>query len=169
MLDQLNTRLIQIGYVAEDLEQAAAWFERHLGARGFDHFGTTTLHDAVVDGEVADEWSIEVVGTMLGDINVEIIRPVGGAVDMYRDALVPGAAATLHHYALQVDSWDEAEASRESLGLQWKTRGYTPGVCDFGYLDLRPVLGHYVEFLRLDPETIAAIADLKRKYASAPA
>jgi catechol 2,3-dioxygenase-like lactoylglutathione lyase family enzyme len=169
VIDQWNTRIIQAGYVADDLERATAWFERHLGANGFDHFGVTTLNDAVIDGQVADEWSIEVVGTMIGDLNVEIIRPLGGAVDMYREVLVAGAPATFHHFALEVDDWDEAESARESLGLDWKARGYTEGVCDFGYLDLRPSLGHYIEFLRLEPGTIAVIEDLKRKYSSAHA
>lgn len=169
MLDQLNTRVIQIAYVSDDLERATAWFERTLGARGFDHNGTTTLHDAIVDGEVADEWSIESAGTMLGEVNLEIIRPVGGAVDMYREVIVPGAPATFHHYGVEVDSWEEAEAAREAMGVPWKTRGYTPGVVEFGYVDLRPTIGHYVEFMRLDPATIEIIEDMKRKYASAQA
>lgn len=167
MFDRFDVKLLQIGYVSDDLERATTWFERHFGAKGFDHFGTTTLHDAVVDGEVADDWSIESVGTMMGDLNLEIIRPLSGAVDMYRDVVVPGAPATFHHFALRVESWDVAEAARDSLDLPWKTRGYTPDVCDFGYVDLRPALGHYIEFLRLDPPAIEAVDELKRKYAAA--
>jgi catechol 2,3-dioxygenase-like lactoylglutathione lyase family enzyme len=169
MLDQLNTRVIQIAYVSDDLERATAWFERNLGARGFDHHGITTLHDAVVDGEVAEEWSIDTAGTMLGDLNLEIIRPVSGAVDMYREVLVDGAPATFHHYGVEVDSWDDAERAREAMGVPWKTQGYTQGVVEFGYVDLRPVIGHYVEFMRLDPATIEVIEDLKRKYATTQA
>jgi hypothetical protein len=166
VLDQVNARLIQVGYVSDDLERAAAWFERNLGANGFDHFGLTTLDDVLVDGEGVGAYSIEVVGTMLGDINVEIIRPLSGAVGMYREVMAPDAAVTFHHIGLQIESWDEAEAAREALGVPWKVRGYTPGVCDFGYIDARPAVGHYVEFLRLEPETIATIEKLKRKYAT---
>lgn len=168
LLSEVNARLIQIAYVSDDLERATAWFEGRLGVAGFDHFGTTSLDDAIVDGAPC-EWAIETVATQLGDINLEIIRPVAGAVEMYRDGIDPGAVASFHHFGYEVDNWDDAEAARESFGLAWKTRGYTPGACDFGYLDLRPVLGHYVEFMRLDPEGVDAIAALKRKYAPAQA
>lgn len=165
MLGQLNTRLFQYGYVGADLERATVWFERHLGVKGFEHFGPVSLGDAVVDGEVVDEWTIDIAGTMIGDVMLEIICPLAGAVDMYRDGLDPDAVAAFHHVGLLVDSWNEAEAARASLGVQWKTRGYTPGACDFGYVDLRPVIGHYVEFMRLDPEGVQAVEDLRHKYA----
>jgi catechol 2,3-dioxygenase-like lactoylglutathione lyase family enzyme len=164
--DQLNAKLIQVAYVSEDLKRSAAWFERHLGAKGFDFYEPVILNDVVVDGEVAEEWAIEIAGTHLGDVALEIIHPLSGAVEMYRDVLVPGAAATFHHVGLRVDDWDEAEAARESFGREWTTRGYTPGVCDFGYVDLRPVVGHYVEFMRLEPEALVTLEELKRKYAA---
>ena len=51
----------------------------------------------VVDGVTADEWTIDVALVNAGRTNLEIIRPVGGAVGLYRDAARPGEPATLHH------------------------------------------------------------------------
>jgi catechol 2,3-dioxygenase-like lactoylglutathione lyase family enzyme len=146
-----EAKLIQLGYVTHDLDAAVAWFERHMGAKGFDRFGSTRLETAIVDG-VASPWEIEVAGTYLGGLNVELIRPVDGAVSMYTDVMKPDALVAFHHVALGVDDWGIAEEARTAHGLEWKTRGHTPGVCDF------------VEFLRLDPEVIEMMAEMKVRF-----
>lgn len=43
----------------------------------------------MVDGSPADEWLIDVALVNAGSTNLEIIRPVGGAVGLYQDAVRP--------------------------------------------------------------------------------
>ena len=152
----LSANLFQLAYVSDDLHQAAAWLQRHLGASEFEFPDRLSLPDVVVDG-APSRWVIDQAFTQLGEIQIEIIKPVDGAVDMYRGVLVAGAPASFHHVGIRVDTWAEAELARERFGLPWTTRGRTPGVCDFGYLDVRHVVGHYVEFLYLEPAVLAAI------------
>ena len=64
----------------------------------------------VVDGRPADEWRIDVALVNAGPTDLEVIRPVDGAVDLYRDAVRPGEPVTLHHVGFVVDDFDEASA-----------------------------------------------------------
>lgn len=64
----------------------------------------------VVGGTPADEWLIDVALVNAGPVNLEVIRPVGGAVGLYLDAVRPGEPATLHHVGFVVDDFDEASA-----------------------------------------------------------
>ena len=150
----LSANLFQLAYVSDDLHQAAAWLQRHLGASEFEFPDRLSLPDVVVDG-APSRWVIDQAFTQLGEIQIEIIKPVDGAVDMYRGVLVAGAPASFHHVGIRVDTWAEAELARERFGLPWTTRGRTPGVCDFGYLDVRHVVGPFVEFVPI-PRTSGA-------------
>jgi hypothetical protein len=146
----MNPNLFQLGYVCEDLQVAAEWITRYMGAPAFDFTDRLTLPDVVVDG-TPSHWAIDQAFAQLGDVQIELIRPVEGAIAMYRDMIVPGTPATFHHVGIRVDTWAEAEDQRQRFGLEWTTLGHTPNICDFGYLDTRRTIGHYVEFLYLYP------------------
>ena len=102
----------------------------------------------MVDGRPADEWRIDVALVNAGPTNLEVIRPVGGAVDLYRDAVRPGEPVTLHHVGFVVDDFDEASAVVAASGRTWKQFGDN-GTIRFGYLDMRAELGHFVEIMEL--------------------
>ena len=156
MSSLLSATLFQLAYVADDLRQAAEWLQRHLGASEFDFPERLSLPDVVVDG-VPSRWVVDQGFAQLGEVQIELIKPVDGAVDMYREVLVAGAPASFHHVGIRVDTWEEAEVAREEYGLPWQTLGRRPGICDFGYLDARHIVGHYVEFLYLAPPVAAAM------------
>jgi hypothetical protein len=113
----------------------------------------------MVDGVLADEWTIDVALVNAGPTNLEIIRPVGGAVDLYRDAVRPGEPATLHHVGFVVDDFDEASAVVAASGRTWKQFGDS-GDIRFGYLDLRAELGHFVEVMELGQPAASWLAQI---------
>jgi hypothetical protein len=160
-LSDLFRNFLQLGYVTDDIDAAAAYLEFTAGAGPcLKSYGTSLGGGrlpaaggprsafAVVDGVLADEWTIDVALVNAGATNLEVIRPVAGAVDLYRDAVRPGEPATLHHVGFTVDDFDEASAVVAASGRSWAQYGDS-GEIRFGYLDLRAELGHYVEVMEL--------------------
>ncbi|MFJ9127756.1 VOC family protein [Streptomyces sp. NPDC102340] len=168
---------MQLGYVTDDVDAAASFLESKWGTvECVKHFksslgsglprtgsGDDGPHTpfVVVDGEPAAEWVIDVALVNAGPTNLEIIRPVGGKVDLYRDAVRPGVPATLHHLGFRVDDFDEASAVVTASGRSWKQYGDSGGGIRFGYLDMTAELGHFVEIMELDEASAQGFAHLE--------
>jgi Glyoxalase/Bleomycin resistance protein/Dioxygenase superfamily len=172
-LSDLFRNFVQLGYVADDIDAAAAFLEATMGVgkcvksyasslgggRPPARPGAPRSAFVVVDDVPADEWCIDVALVNAGATNLEIIRPVHGAVGLYRDAVRPGEPATLHHVGFAVDDFDEASAVVEASGRSWKQFGDS-GQIRFGYLDLRAELGHFVEVMELGQPTARWLAQI---------
>ena len=153
-LSDLFRNFLQIGYVTDDLDTAAAYLEEKLGTvEVVKHYrsnmgggkppwegGAPGESFVVVDGTTADDWTIDVLLVNAGATNIEIMKPVSGAVDHYRGLLRPDVPATVHHLGFTVDDFDEASKVVEAAGRQWAQFGAT-GDIRFGYLDLTAELG----------------------------
>ncbi|MFG1923354.1 VOC family protein [Cryptosporangium sp. NPDC048952] len=158
-LSDLFRNFLQLGYVTDDIDVAATYLESTLGTVEVVKHYKSSLGGGrpgesdfvVVGGELADEWTIDVALVNAGPTNLEIIRPVGGSVDLYRGAVRPGVPATLHHVAFTVDDFDEATAVVEASGKAWAQFGRS-GPIRFGYLDLTAELGHFVEIMEYSGE-----------------
>jgi hypothetical protein len=94
----------------------------------------------------ADEMVLKVAFAQVGKLQYELIEPVAGAVDIYRDGLAPGEAMRLHHIAMRVDDLAAARAASEGQGRQTVLAGESRGV-RFIYVDARDALGHYLEYV----------------------
>ncbi len=149
-LNDLLRDVIQLAYVTDDIEAAVDWFQTTLGTtRCRTMYASSLGGTVVVDGRPAEEWVIDAALVNAGPTNLELIRPVSGAVDMYRDAIRPGAAATFHHIGVRVDDFDAATDLITAQGRSWEQYGETEGSIRFGYLDLTAELGHRVEVMEL--------------------
>ena len=102
-LSDLFRNFVQLGYVTHDIDAASAFLESTMGAGPCVKSYASSLGRpaparaggprsafVVVDGVPADEWRIDVALVNAGPTNLEIIRPVDGAVGLYRDAVRPG-------------------------------------------------------------------------------
>ncbi|MER5185293.1 VOC family protein [Streptomyces sp. NPDC002896] len=172
-MSDLFRNFMQLGYVTDDIGAAASYLEsrlgtvecvRHykssLGGGSLPAVGGPRSTFVVVDDRPVKEWIIDVALVNAGPTNLEIIRPVGGAVDLYRDAVRPGVPATLHHLGFRVDDFDEATAIVTASGRSWKQYGDS-GAIRFGYLDMTAELGHYVEIMELDEAGAEGFAQLE--------
>jgi hypothetical protein len=159
-LGELYGRVFQHGYVTNDLDAAIEWFRTTLGTGEFSRFTGITLEHVEIDGHPSADWSIDAALVNVGTANVELIRPVSGAVDMYRDAVRPGAPATFHHLGVEVDDFDCVDELVRELGRPWALRARMPGFARFGYVDLCRELGHHVEFVELEEDGRAYFAAL---------
>lgn len=179
-LSDLFRNFMQLGYVTDDIDAAASYLEVEardgglrpalqvvagrwsapVGAGAGAGAGEPRAPFVVVDGEPAAEWVIDVALVNAGPTNLEIIRPVGGAVDLYRGAIRPGVPATLHHLGFRVDDFEEASAVVAASGRTWKQYGDSGGI-RFGYLDMTAELGHFVEVMELDEASAQGFAHLE--------
>jgi hypothetical protein len=105
--------------------------------------------DGAVNGIPDSEWTIDVAVVNVGAYNIELIRPVSGAVDLYREAVRP-CPATFHHVGVEIDSLAEVGEVATRAGRDWSLIGHTSGFAHFVYLDLREELFHFVEFIELE-------------------
>ena len=164
----LFRNFLQLGYVTDDVDAAAAHLESTFGTvKCLKHYrsvlageGAPASSFVVVDGVPADEWEIDVALVNAGATNIEIIRPVAGALDLYRRAVRPGVPATLHHLGFRVDDFDEATAMVKSAGKTWAQYG-SSGPIRFGYIDLTAEMGHYVEIMEIGEQGAQMFAHLE--------
>ena len=99
-----------------------------------------------------------------GDTMVELIEPRGGDDGVFRDGL-PDADGTarFHHLCYRMASLDDLATMRgrlETAGVAILFPSDTPGRSRFFYADLRPTLGHLVEYLYVAPERLPFHAGL---------
>jgi hypothetical protein len=150
-LGSFYSGIFQYAYVCQDVEQAAAGFKTRFGTGDFDFKLGLTVDDVVVDGTPVSGWTIDVAVVNMADSNIELIKPVAGAVDLYRDEIRPGHLATFHHV--------DVAASGRAFALS----GRMPDFCRFAYLDMRAELGHFVEYVELEELGKAHFAALRAK------
>jgi len=81
----------------------------------------------------------------VGDLQYELIQPVDGAVDIYRNGLPAGDGLAFHHICMRVDNWDDfrRRVSEQSFPVVLERGG---DALKFLYLDAREFLGHYLEY-----------------------
>jgi len=169
-LADLMRNFLQIGYVTDDIDAAASYLESTFGTiKCVKHFasslgrgnpGAAPGSFVVVDGVTAEEWLIDVALVNAGGTNLEIIRPVAGAVDLYRGAVRPGVPATVHHLGFRIDDFDAASEVVAASGMTWKQFGRS-GDVRFGYLDATATLGHFIEVMELGPDGAGMFARLE--------
>jgi hypothetical protein len=86
-----------------------------------------------------------------GNLQIEIIEPVSGLVDLYYPYLPDDDSLRFHHSAIRVDDW---KPFCEEIARKKYPVAYASGLegLEFVYLDARDTLGHYVEYMWATPE-----------------
>lgn len=160
-LSDLFGDLMQIAYVTDDIDAATEYLQADLGTAPFHiNRGSSLGGEIEVAGEIADEWVIDAAISYAGSTNIEIIRPVRGAVQLYSNRIRPGSPVSFHHLGYRVDDFDAASAIVSAAGRSWVQHA-TWGDIRFGYLDLTDELGHYVEVMELGPRAAAYFASIE--------
>lgn len=88
------------------------------------------------------------------DLQIELIEPVSGPVDLYRDALPAGDGLAFHHACMRVDDWADFRARVDRQPLPVVLEGGS-GPLNFLYLDARSTIGHYLEYISM-PDAVWA-------------
>lgn len=138
----------QNAYVTRNMDQAIKKFEAHADIR------------QLIQTEVTvDVWTPKGNGTQtnklaflwVGDLQYELIEPVAGDVDIYRDALPNDDKPKFHHICMRVNDWQDFRARVDQQPFPVVLEGGSDAL-RFLYLDARDFLGHYLEYTCMTDE-----------------
>jgi hypothetical protein len=145
--------MFQVSYVTRDLDRAVAVLGEKLGHEDFAILEAEA--PLLVRGEAAG-FKLRVALANVGARQFEVIQPVSGAVDVYLDGVdYERNVVTLHHVGLAVpgpySEWEKLEREVRASGQEFAILSAPmPGpkqMARFGYVDTRPWLGHFTEYL----------------------
>jgi catechol 2,3-dioxygenase-like lactoylglutathione lyase family enzyme len=147
-------RHYQNAYITRNLDQGIEILREKFGATEVSKIEATvdvwTPHGSgPATNKMAFAW--------VGNLQYELIEPVSGPVDLYRDVLPPDGQLRFHHIAMRIMDWGKfrAEVDRRGLPIAY-ARENDPGL-QFIYIDARATLGHYLEYVHTTPERWALI------------
>jgi Glyoxalase/Bleomycin resistance protein/Dioxygenase superfamily len=151
-LGDLLSSIWQVCYVTRDLDAGMAELRERYGIESTE---VPTEGATFLVGEEPAEWDVRVsMGARRGPI-VELIEPIGGEVEFYRQALPKNGGLGFHHIATYVPLGDEAWNSIGDLlagaGLRFDYTVLIPDRVRAGYVDTTGMLGHYIEVCQLQP------------------
>jgi hypothetical protein len=139
----------QNAYVTRDIEKGIAAFRTR----------------ARVDKEIVYEGASEVMTPAglvtqtcklaflwVGDLQYELIQPVSGAVDIYRDGLPADDGLAFHHVCMRIDDWDDFRARVDRQPCPVVMERATDPSLRFLYLDAHDLVGHYLEYVCMSDE-----------------
>lgn len=149
--------LFQMSYITRDLDAAIAHAKEHLG---IDSFHTSDSEIEVLSYGEKKTLAVRAAMANIGSRQLEIIQPVSGATEIYTDAVdLSGHILNFHHTAIAVrggyDAWQallaEVEASGDAFAYLFPAEQRPDQGLSFCYVDTRHRIGHYTEFLWVDP------------------
>ncbi len=138
-------RHYQNAYVTRDLDAARIKLKARADIRHESSFEgsiaiKTLSGDATMENKLAFLW--------IGDLQIELIQPIGGLVDFYREFLPADDRLAFHHSCMRVDDWEDFRAKVDTQPYPLVFEG-SSGPLRFLYLDAREDLGHYLEYTNM--------------------
>jgi hypothetical protein len=145
MLYSPFSNFFQIAYVTTDFDRCLEVFRERYGIGSFFE-----IRNGEMETNPGARAQIHVGFAWAGDVQIEIIEPLGGADAIYRDALPAGDgfAMRFHHICQRVESEQAFEELLQLIAkndLKIAGRGEHEGMVRYLYLDERAELGHYLE------------------------
>lgn len=138
----------QLGYVTNNMDQAIETFSKGSGITKF--LRNDDIELTVGEGRTA---RCNVAIAITAGMQIEIIQPTGGEDKVYSQILDGNDfQLKLHHQCHYVDAQEEfdmAKAAIRAAGYPIVIEGVDPAAQYF-YADMRPVLGHHVEYVLYD-------------------
>lgn len=149
--------LMQIAYITNDLDRAEQVMRDHYGIEKWLRIDPGPY--IMTDGRMMH---VKVLLAYVGDLQFELIEPVGGEVQPFRDVLPKDGsfAIRFQHVCRSTQSraeldrlWEQARRDGETIPFS----GEYEGGSAFFYIDATATLGHHLEFVYTDPAWLAAI------------
>jgi hypothetical protein len=145
----------QVAYVTNDFDRAQVLFAETHGITKFFE-----MRDTCYPTSEGREATCHIGLAYVGGVEIEIIEPLAGDVQLYRDYVpVDGFGVRFHHICKLYESdeaYDRAVSAYRKRGLRFPINGTMQGT-RFFYVDMRAELGHYVEGVTFSPDTRAAM------------
>jgi hypothetical protein len=156
--------LFQIGYVTADIQTAMSDFRDHYGVAEFLCYDKA-MEMTTPRGTNAVE--LRLAFAFIKDIQIELIQPLGGDVEIYTDVLnAAHSTVAFHHIAVRVQGdMGQWERCRAAIGTAERPLALEGAVGDdvrFAYSDERERLGHYIEYLWYSPIAAQGLESVPR-------
>jgi hypothetical protein len=149
----LEGKHYQNAYVTRNIEKAIDAFKGRADIRKLIRYeGTTEVTTPAGRGTQTNKLAF----IWVGDLQYELIEPVGGDVALYRDALPADDSPLFHHICMRVDDWKSFRARVDKQSLPVVLEGGNDAL-RFLYLDARKFVGHYLEYTCMDSERWAQL------------
>jgi hypothetical protein len=162
-LGDLFANIWQVCYVTSDFERGLDVLRDDYGVENMTELPTAGA--TFLRGDQPAEWNVRVAMGARGGLIVELIEPVAGEVDFYRQALPSdGSLLGFHHLAAFIPTGDDEWAAFQELlgehGLKVDCTVLIPNRVRAGYVDTTAQLGHFMEVCQLQPEDIETFSGL---------
>ncbi len=158
----------QMAYVTRDMDAALRVFADQFGVKHFSR--TQDLEVNLDDGGTA---RFHLALAYVGAMQLEIIQPLGGDVDVFvRSLPAEGSPMAMHHVCYDLDSDQELEevlARHRKSGQEVLFEGRRVGRSRFAYVNTRAQLGYMLEYVSATPEGKKAREAIPRNCESRPA
>lgn len=150
----------QMAYVTDDIDAAVAQTGPLLGIERFQINRDMGIETG--QGLARAHFAL----AFLGDTQVEIIQPAGGADDIYRQGVrATGGGLSFHHAGMLVTEaaqWQGIVAAVDRSGADVPVRGAFGDLMHYLYVDRRDTLGHHLEYMWRTPAGGAIFDDVPR-------
>lgn len=146
----------QNAYICRNLKEAEAEF-RKLGAT--QDFKVIPIQQTVQTASGPKKIDIKAGLIWIENLQYELVEVINDEVGIYGDWQFEGPFG-FHHQCTKVDDWDDFRARVDQQDLPVVMEAVSNGGLKFLYLDARPVLGHYLEYIWA-PEEMWAIMNAR--------
>lgn len=144
----------QIAYVTRNLQKAV---DRFIGAGLVENFMQLDMTFQATTRSGSGMAHLKMALGFGSKVMYELIEPVSGPVDLYTDALPDSEDdVQFHHIAYLVDEWEPLRSKLAAEGAPIALEGGDENR-RFLYVDTRPLLGHYLEYVWMPPEGLARL------------
>jgi hypothetical protein len=154
-LGDVYASIWQVCYVTRDLDEGMKLLRTHYGVESIE---VPTDGATFLVGDEPAEWDVRISMGARGGLIVELIEPVGGEVDFYRQALPADGGLGFHHLASHMpvgdEAWDALGDVLAAAGLRVDYTVLIPDRVRAGYVDTTAELGHYLEICQLQKADI---------------
>jgi len=161
-----NARHSQIAYVTNNLDAAAALFEREYATPGFYKFDT--MQSGVAK---PGDPHLRIGLARVGGVEIELIEPLGSTAPLFSRYLPEDGtdlAIRFHHVAIRIEGslqdWERHRAAIDTQRHPIEYQGALGDMLRFFYTDERKSLGHYVEHVWMSPELLQQLSAAVPSY-----
>jgi hypothetical protein len=144
-----DTNFMQMCWIVPDLEAAIDHWVTTTGAGPFFVFDDVHFADSHYRGTPMDIAPHRAAIGQSGEMQIELICPIGDAPGIWRDVVPPGGSG-LHHAGLYCDDYDGQLAAYRASGAKLAFEGLMMGAKTC-YLDTVRQLGFMVELITANP------------------
>ena len=137
--------LFQNAYVTRNLDKAVAELK---GRHAVGEVMVVDWSTDVITPQGHGPVSARIALAWVGNVQIEVIQPISGLVQIYTDALPADDSLRFHHVGMRVPHMEALRSEAAEKGWPVVFQGGGDGFrCT--YVDARDTLGHYVEYVEI--------------------